>query len=620
MKTFKKWFGLVFAIAITILGGSAYAMADEPSLDNRVEGLENGGHGASGADKPEGGQWHEDSRKIAEEVHHDFDYYQSEINKRICEMKLESCPIDQILRSASRSRHADSMIIKYYKIGQRPVVTTLGEAVVATNNGVGNVIKPVNPKCFDNMDTILFPKVQGFKADGTTRDPHHPLMVRVVGRDTTGYPIVIAINGKAGTDNRYNLPAISAGEVMLRLGRAAGERDVKTGSYYTMPEPSEQYCQRFIMQVEQSKIEQMLKTVVDWDFIKQERIAVDDMRGGIERSGLFGIKGRISWSDSGEIYTTGGIFWEAGKDLEIGHWQPKMERDKDGKLVPVTYDTGETTTETYTVQVQVQSEDASGHLLYDCTVSGTEKVVYKLPQYDCEVSAVAAVVYTLDGGTTWKLVSDDTTVTPDDTPTEKTGSYIWTDGTDRITPDADPLPKMETKTETRTRTVAVTKTVYEYAISQKELTSFITQVIQDAGNGSRTKIFFVDNLIYQALANIKTDGRTIFQSETDYRGWKLDFESFSTMGTKILIYRHDSFNYMKMDGMGFCLDPRYLEKWVFGDWDRQEYDLKNLFVRNSDAVVMTEYSGWTLEFPNAHARVSRPEFTEDGVTDEVQAA
>ncbi len=583
MKKLQKWFGFVIAIAITVFSGSVYAMADEPALSDRVEEIPGGGHGASGADSPQGGQWHEESRHIAEDVHHDFDYYQSEINKRICEMKLESCPIDQILRSASRSRHADSMIIKYYRIGQRPVTTTLSVAVTATSNGVGNEIKPVNPKCFDNMDTILFPSVQGYKADGETRDAYHPLMVRVVGRTTAGYPIVVAINGKKNSDNRFDLPAIDAGVVMLRLGRAAGERDVKTGSYYTMPEPSEQYCQRFIMQVEQSKIEQMLKTVVDWDFIKQERIAVDDMRGGIERSGLFGVKGRISWSDSGEIYTTGGIFWEAGKDLELGHWQPKMQLDAEGKMVPVTIPTGSTTTETYTVNSQVQSTDDSDHLLFDCEESGTAKVVY-----------------TTDNGTTWIDSSD---------------------GTTEVTPDATPTAKMETVSETRTRTVAVTQQVYEYVISQKELTAFINQIIQDAGNGSRTKLLFVDNLIYQALANIKTDNRTIFQNETNYRNWNLDFESFSTMGTKILIYRHDSFNYMKMDGMGFCLDPRYLEKWVFGDWDRQEYDLKNLFVRNSDAVVMTEYSGWTLEFPNAHARVSRPTFdTTLGVTDELQAA
>ena len=82
MKTFKKWFGFVFAIAFIVLSGGAYAMADEPTLENRVEEIPGGGHGASGSDNPQGGQWHEESRKIAEGVHHDFDYYQSEIDKR----------------------------------------------------------------------------------------------------------------------------------------------------------------------------------------------------------------------------------------------------------------------------------------------------------------------------------------------------------------------------------------------------------------------------------------------------------------------------------------------------------------------------------------------------------
>ena len=111
------------------------------------------------------------------------------------------------------------------------------------------------------------------------------------------------------------------------------------------------------------------------------------------------------------------------------------------------------------------------------------------------------------------------------------------------------------------------------------------------------------------------------QTESNYQGWGIDFESFSSMGTKVMIYRHDAFNYMGMSGCAFMLDPRYLEKWIFGDWSRQEYDLKKLFLRNSNAVVMEEFSCWTLYFPNAHARVFRPEFDESlGVTDELQVA
>ena len=116
------------------------------------------------------------------------------------------------------------MIVKYYKIGQRPIVTTLQTAVTETSNGYGNQIVPVNAKCFDSMDTIIFPKINGYMADGTTEDPNHPLMVYVVGRTDAGLPIVIAVNGKNNGSNCYDLPAIPAGTTMLRLGRAAGAR------------------------------------------------------------------------------------------------------------------------------------------------------------------------------------------------------------------------------------------------------------------------------------------------------------------------------------------------------------------------------------------------------------
>lgn len=49
------------------------------------------------------------------------------------------------------------------------------------------------------------------------------------------------------------------------------------------------------------------------------------------------------------------------------------------------------------------------------------------------------------------------------------------------------------------------------------------------------------------------------------------------------------------------------------------YNLKELFISNSDAVVMQEFSCWTLGFPDAHARLSIPEYVEIPVP-ESQAA
>ena len=512
MKKFKNWLGFMLAAMAIILGsGGAYALADDPAITDPVGDLDGGaGTGVAGANTLT------QSQEIMEGQLKDYDYYVKQINKHIVEMKLESCPIDQILRASSKTQKSKSIVVKYYEIGQRPIKTTLEEAISQTSDGVAHAVKPVNNTVFDFMDTIIFPEILGYDEAGN-RETLKPLMVRVVGQDQYQYPIVIAVNGvkNQGKGNRWDLPAIPAGATMLRLGRAAGEKDVETASYYELPEPSEQYCQRFIMQAEESIIERMSAKTLDWDFSKQERIAMDDMRDGMERSGLFGIKSLTRYGNNGNVYTTGGIYWLAGKDIELGSWLPKTVLGSDGKEHVVT--------------VEV------------------------------------------------------------------------------------PDPEDDTKT--------ITKTVYEYVISEEQLHEFVRQAIQDAGNGSRTKLLFVDNLIYKALSNLKSKRRIITQTESNYQGWGIDFESFHSMGTKIMIYRHDAFNYMGMSGCAFMLDPRYLEKWIFGNWQRQEYDLKKLFIRNSNAVVMEEFSCWTLYFPNAHARVFRPEFNSElGVTDELQVA
>lgn len=548
MKKFFNFFGFLMVTAIMILSGGGYAMAaaaDEtqpaanPS-DKTTGPLDGPGTGTQDA-------MTETRMRAQMEAEGDLDFYQNQVDKRIVEMKFESCPIDQILRAEQKVNHSDSIRIEYYAIGQRPILTTVasnGAIDGSQTNGKPTVLKVTNDGVLDVMDTFIFPDILGYKADGSTRSDLRPLMCRVVGIDANNDLLVVAINGiaHAGSGSTWVLPAVPAGAQILRLGRAAGEKDVETGSYYELPERSIQYCQRYIMQCEQSIIERMSAKKLDWTFTRQERAAMDDMRGGIERSGLFGQLGVTRFQKSGNIYTTDGIFWMAGKDIELGHWEAK--KDENGNAVTVEYAT-----------FSASKNYAVG-----------DRVKYSSAYYEFTSAHTAAA---------------------------------W---------DADDVKEIGNK-------------VYEYVISEKELHRFISAAIKDAGNASRTKILFVDNLIYQALANLKSNRRLITESESDYRNWKLDFESITAMGTKILIYRHDSFNYMAMNGRAFLLDPRYLEKWVFGDWSRKDYDLKDLFIRNSNAVVMEEFSCWTLYYPNAHARVSRPDFNTDlGETDELQVA
>lgn len=527
MKQFKKWFGFMMSIIIMILsGGSSYAMAETPpAVPGGGIPSGAGGGGATGPlDGPGAGgsgpQWQGGSQEMQENMGN-WDYYVAHVNPTVVEMKLESCPIDQILRASKRMTPIDSVRVEYYSIGQKPIMSTLTAKVDKQSTGNSVTFKVQNPTAFDNGDVILVDGIMGYDETGTNRSTLIPLQFRVIGHDNDNNPIAYALNGKKNSSrgNRDFEQDIPEGTKLMRLGRAAGEKEVETGSYFAMPDKSFQYCQRFIMQVEESLINRMSKTQVKWDFTRQEKMAMDDMRYGQERSGLFGVRSMSNGGQNvGLTYTMGGIFWEAGKDLQIGHWAVKKDENGEPMKVKVKTDTQALNTEEEGVSKQQVQE--------------------------------------------------------------------------------------------------VEKTVYEYVISEKELSAFISAVLKGAGNSSRTKLLFVDNLIYQAFANLRSNKRIITQTEKDYQGWKLDFEKFESMGTKILIYRHDAFNSWGMDGRAFLLDARYLDKYVFGVWSRNEFNAKDLLIRNTAGVVMEEYSCWVLTFPDAHARVSRPVFTGDGVTDE----
>ena len=550
MKRFKKWYGFMMAMLIMILsGGSAYALAETPPTIANGAGEGAGGAGPTGPiDGPGAGgtgpQWQGGSQEIQEDMGN-WDYYVAYVNPTVVEMKLESCPIDQILRASKKMTPVDNNRVEYYSIGQRPIMSKLTAKVDKNSTGKSVTLQVENKSAFDTGDIIMVDGYMGYE-DGTTRSKMKPLQFRVINCDDSYNPVVYAINGKKGSNygNRDFEEDIPVGATLLRLGRAAGEKEVETGSYYMMPDKSFQYCQRFIMQVEESLIDRMSKKQVKWDFTRQEKMAMDDMRYGQERSGLFGVKTMTNGGKNvGLTYTMGGIFWEAGKDLQIGHWQPKMEMNEKGQLVPVT------------VKVTVNTANAVGQKAVDVSEQDAEETE--------ETQANAAQVQ---------------------------------------------------------ETQVVEKQVYEYVIGEKDLTRFIAAILKGAGNASRTKLLFVDNLIYQAFANLRSNKRIITQTEKDYQGWKLDFETFESMGTKILIYRHDAFNSWGMDGRAFCLDARYLDKYVFGVWSRNEFNAKDLLIRNTHGVVMEEYSCWVLTFPDAHARVSRPTFDVEGAVSDEQIA
>ena len=255
----------------------------------------------------------------------DSEMYQKDIDERITRIRPMATTVDQISRYA-HSQHASSFEVKYYSVGTRPVKTTLTQAV-STSNGVSTAIQVADPDMFTLDDTI---RVVGVKAinnhkglaynanDAKTPD----LDLCVCGKTSDGQPIVFAVNGNAVNGQNIGVPALNNGTVLIRMGKSCGELDVQTGRFNNIPTSELQYCQNFMAQIEQSTLDKIAAKEVNWGFSDLEEDSIYDMRLAMENSYLFGDMNVVNHSvkDGMSQWFTKGIWWQAGKDIEVGTW------------------------------------------------------------------------------------------------------------------------------------------------------------------------------------------------------------------------------------------------------------------------------------------------------------
>lgn len=313
----KNWFLNVFSLLLVMVAamfGGGVSMAATTAMGGETGSIPEGGttinDALAGSTATTGMEVTEDQGNP--------DYYAKEVDKRITRMRPMRTPIDQITRKAESISRVKSMIVKYYSIGTRPIKTTLvAEAPAMTGSSV--VLQVADASLFSETDTVRVHNVKGYKEDGVTPDDKD-LMLYVVGKNDDGFPSVIAVNGMKGNNGNTKTPVLPAETVLVRMGRAASEIDVETGNFYNLPEPSEQYCQKFMMQVEQSTFDKMWAKEVDWNFSDMEEDGIYDMRLGMENSFLFGIKGKAKdpRKSGADVYFTGGIYWMAGKHMGLG--------------------------------------------------------------------------------------------------------------------------------------------------------------------------------------------------------------------------------------------------------------------------------------------------------------
>lgn len=344
MKTTKKTFNFILRAMLTLLafvvGASSGVMVADatplPDAGKTVAGTQSVDGNAGIATETEG------------RAEGDPNLYMSDVDQRIIKIRPMATPIDQISRFAKASS-CDSFEVKYYSVGTREIKCTTNAAVTAMTTGASTSLPVDDPNMFTLDDTIRVLGVKGVtKPDGTAytaTDSNVPdLVLCVCGKDaSTNVPTVYAVNGAKDTNGSPILvPAIPSGTTLVRMGKACGELDVQTGRFSNIPTPETQYCQNFMMQVEQSTFDKIAKKEVNWSFSDLEEDGIFDMRMAMENTYLFGVKRMIKHisKDGMAQWFTGGIWYMAGKDIEVGSWDSTNQCTviTDNDLVDITKD------------------------------------------------------------------------------------------------------------------------------------------------------------------------------------------------------------------------------------------------------------------------------------------
>lgn len=250
------------------------------------------------------------------------DLLRNAIDRRIVKVRPMSTPVDQLTRCAA-SRHATAMTVEYYSVDTKQTQATLLEA--STNNGkdrgdgfVSAILKTSADTIFDVSETVLVPSVAGTASEGGVTVP---LMLYVVSRPSDGGVEVVALNGPSRTtidQVLHEVPMLPQGTTLVRMGRAATELDVQTAQFSAMPRKASNNCQIFKMQVEESTMAKLAGKEAGWSFSDQEEAAIIDMRLGMEKSFIFGSRGKYFDPLKNEnVYFTGGIWGQAPRSAEL---------------------------------------------------------------------------------------------------------------------------------------------------------------------------------------------------------------------------------------------------------------------------------------------------------------
>jgi hypothetical protein len=235
-------------------------------------------------------------------------HLKDDISRIVTKIRPDAAPLDTIMRKINNSEKAENIEVFFEEVEFRGTTTTVTPAISApvdteapTNAEIYRQIAVANPAIFTEGETIY---VKSILVSGK------PLVLRVDKKNGDGTLIVNALN-------LGYVPAIANNTPIYRMAPAAGEMKAQVMPVTHYPDMRSNYCQRFMAQVEQSLVRKNVPSNSGFDWTDQNQMKIWDMRSSMERSNIWGHKGK-SWSAQEQdwVYTQEGIFWQLEAQLE----------------------------------------------------------------------------------------------------------------------------------------------------------------------------------------------------------------------------------------------------------------------------------------------------------------
>ena len=255
------------------------------------------------------------------------DLYQTDLEQAILVLDPMGTAGLTIIETGAQSRKIEDQEFEFYSVGPRVVRATVKGCVVNADR----IKLTVSDAGFaGENDTI---RVIG-KAGYDGKD----LMLIVIGSDEdSGAIVCYAKNGT--TSNKFSISdTIANGTTLVRMAKSCPESKAQTSRANAYPTSEKGCVQNFMLQIEQTEFDRMTKKRVSWDFDDIVDWNMRDYKVVKELTYLFSVGGLDRHlSNKGEDnYTMTGIWWQAGRQIELGHLvfdgtTPVWEEGPDGE-------------------------------------------------------------------------------------------------------------------------------------------------------------------------------------------------------------------------------------------------------------------------------------------------